>query len=98
LTVSHLQTANSSWRIPAVGLILLVIGLSLPAQETFPAFPANVTAAMDRDQMLFQSGITLPPLRPKLKDPNAPKNAMPAWGLWNNYDDRNEKGYNNDRR
>ena len=58
-------------------LSLFVTGLA--AQQSFPSFPPkDVTAAMDRDQMLFQLGIKLPTLPSKLKDPNAPANSMPA--------------------
>jgi hypothetical protein len=64
--------------------ILACIFLSLStdmlfAQQSFPSFPPpEVTAVMDRDQMLYQLGIKLPVLPSKLKDPNAPKNAIPA--------------------
>jgi hypothetical protein len=51
----------------------------LHAQQSFPSFPPkDVTAMIDRNQMLWQLGITLPTLPPKLKDPNAPQHSMPA--------------------
>jgi len=46
--------------------------------QPFPEFPPeNVTATMDRDQMLWQLGIAFPQLPPKLEDPHAPQNAFP---------------------
>lgn len=66
-------------RVLTVFFLLSVIGDPLIAQRTFLSFPPNnVTAIMDRDQMLYQLGITLPTLPSKLKDPRAPKNSMPA--------------------
>lgn len=47
--------------------------------STFPAFPpADVTNQMDRDQMLWQLGIELPSLPPRLADPNRPADAKPV--------------------
>jgi hypothetical protein len=49
------------------------------AGSPFPDFPsADVTRVQDRDQMLWQLGITLPTLPPKREDPNAPPGARPA--------------------
>jgi (4-O-methyl)-D-glucuronate---lignin esterase len=45
----------------------------------FPSFPPDsVTSTMDRDQMMWQLGISFPDLPPKLKDKNAPINAFPS--------------------
>lgn len=76
MTANILHTTKTNLLLLALTLFLYV---NAHAQQTFPAFPPkNITAAMDRDQMLFQMGITLPTLPPKLQDPNAPKNAFPA--------------------
>lgn len=62
----------------ALTFLLLFYG-NIAAQQRFPVFPPkNVTAAMDRDQMLYQLGITMPKLPSRLKDENAPKDAYPA--------------------
>ncbi|MDZ7316297.1 MAG: acetylxylan esterase [candidate division KSB1 bacterium] len=93
-------------------LFVSALCISFQAFAQIPDFPPpDVTARMDRDQMLQQLGIVLPELPPKLQDPNAPRNARPAdpnnpegnwtddaghtvtrsvFGLWNNYDDREE--------
>jgi hypothetical protein len=44
--------------------------------QAFP--PKDVTSAMDQSQMLWQLGIKLPQLPPKLQDPNRPQNAWPS--------------------
>ncbi len=50
--------------------------------QPFPAFPPdNVTATMDRDQMLWQLGLSFPLLPPKCEDPHAPKHAFPSDSL-----------------
>ncbi|GGF19446.1 hypothetical protein GCM10011383_33780 [Hymenobacter cavernae] len=49
------------------------------AQTTFPSFPpTNVTNVQDRDQMVWQLGITFPTLPPKMQDPNKPTGAYPS--------------------
>jgi hypothetical protein len=49
------------------------------AQKPFPDFPPqDVASQMDRDQMLWQLGIKLPVLPPKLQDPNRPAGAFPS--------------------
>jgi hypothetical protein len=49
------------------------------AYTQFPDFPPdNVTYTQDRDQMLWQLGITFPSLPSKLSDPNAPEGAYPS--------------------
>jgi hypothetical protein len=51
----------------------------LNAQDKFPEFPPNdVDFKMDRDQMLYQLGITFPELPAKTEDPKRPLNAWPA--------------------
>jgi hypothetical protein len=60
-------------------IILSLFTSTLAAQQSFPSFPPkDVTAAMDRNQMLHQLGMELPALPPRRQDPNAPKNAAPA--------------------
>ena len=69
----------SDFNIIALTLFLFFLGLIdlLPAQ--FPAFPPeNVTRTQDRDQMLWQLGLSFPEIPPKLEDPHAPKNAFPS--------------------
>jgi hypothetical protein len=65
-----------------LGLIVmffLVIMVSNYVCAQFPDFPpANVTNTQDRDQMLWQLGISFPGLPPKLEDPNAPEGSYPA--------------------
>lgn len=58
---------------------LLVSYLPININAQFPSFPpANVTNTMDRDQMMWQLGISFPSLPSKLKDVNAPSDAWPA--------------------
>ncbi len=63
-------------------IIVTVLCLSIAVIESyaqFPEFPPdNPTRVMDRDQMIWQLGISFPSLPPKLEDPNAPDNAWPA--------------------
>ena len=73
---------------------LIPVFLSPPAARAqFPSFPpADVTATQDRDQMLWQLGISFPELPPRLEDPNRPKNAWPRdaanpEGNWTDADD-----------
>ncbi|HVU23849.1 MAG TPA: hypothetical protein VHE13_06960 [Opitutus sp.] len=58
------------------------LGFARPAAAAdapFPELPsADVTNVQDRDQMLWQLGLALPALPPKLEDPNAPPGAKPA--------------------
>lgn len=63
--------------------ILCFLFLVAPVySQPFPDFPPeNVTATMDRDQMLWQLGISFPQLPAKLQDPNAPRNAFPSDSL-----------------
>ncbi len=59
--------------------VLLLLTIKAEGQADFPAFPPdNVSRSMDRDQMLYQLGITIPELPPKTEDPNAPTYAFPA--------------------
>lgn len=45
----------------------------------FPEFPPDdVTRTMDRDQMMWQLGISFPGLPPKMEDPNKPDSTWPA--------------------
>jgi hypothetical protein len=48
----------------------------------FPAFPpSDVTNTQDRDQMMWQLGISYPTLPAKLNDPNAPSHSYPSNSL-----------------
>jgi len=48
----------------------------------YPIFPpSNVTNTIDRDQMVWQLGLSFPNLSSKLNDPNAPLNAHPSDSL-----------------
>lgn len=79
MTVNKLQPTKTLWRLLFTGTFFALLWSKTQAQQSFPSFPPKqVTAAMDRDQMLYQLGITLPQLPSKLKDPNAPKNSYPA--------------------
>ena len=52
---------------------------AFPAKAQFPAYPpSSVTNAQDRDQMMWQLGLSYPVLPPKLADPNAPQNSQPS--------------------
>jgi hypothetical protein len=68
--------------------VAIPVGVSVSARPAIaeprahpPAFPAVPTAATttteDREQMLWQLGITPPALPPRADDPNAPPNASP---------------------
>src|SRR5216683_1037092 len=49
-----------------------------PGPSPFPAFPAaSTTTTEDREQMLWQLGITAPTLPPRAQDPSRPPNASP---------------------
>jgi hypothetical protein len=54
--------------------------LNVPKSNAqFPDFPPDdVTRTMDRDQMMWQLGISFPELPPKLEDPNRPDSAWPS--------------------
>ena len=58
--------------VVAVSLSALAAGADFP-----PIPPADVTATMDRDQMMSQLGISFLNLPPKLEDPHKPENAWP---------------------
>ncbi len=63
--------------IIAVLTVFFIASSVLYAQ--FPDFPPeNVTSTQDRDQMVWQLGISFPSLPPKLDDPNAPTGSYPA--------------------
>jgi hypothetical protein len=48
-------------------------------EAQFPPFPpSSVTKTQDRDQMMWQLGLSFPSLPPKLSDPNAPPNSHPS--------------------
>ena len=60
-----------------IAALLFLLLVQVHAQ--FPAFPpSNVTNSQDRDQMLWQLGLSYPNLPSKLQDPNAPQNAYPV--------------------
>ena len=62
-----------------ITFFLYIFGLINLLSAQFPASPPDdVTRTMDRDQMLWQLGINLPELPPKLEDPKAPKNTFPS--------------------
>ena len=65
---------NKIWSAPIVSLLFVCVSLA-----QFPEFPPdNVTHTMDRDQMLWQLGLTMPELPLKTEDPKAPEGAYPA--------------------
>ncbi|NQU86892.1 MAG: BACON domain-containing protein [Mariniphaga sp.] len=75
---------------PASRLYLILFCISLFVSILYgctsePPFsktpPEDVTRRMDRDQMLWQMGITIPDLPLRLEYPNAPKNAFPSDSL-----------------
>ena len=60
---------------------LLPLSISFP-QTQFPDVPPNnVTNVQDRDQMMWQLGLSFPELPPKLRDPNAPAGTYPSDSL-----------------
>lgn len=60
-------------------ILVYAVALSISAQTVFPVFPPDdVSSVMDHDQMLWQLGIKLPVLPPKMEDPNKPLSAWPA--------------------
>ncbi len=73
-----------------VGMAAVVVGVSAaggnpavtnaaPHPSPFPPFPtADTTTTQDRQQMLWQLGITQPTLPPRVQDPNRPSNATPV--------------------
>ena len=65
---------------PTLFLIIIFLSITTMAEAPeFPAFPPeDVTSRMDRDQMLWQLGITLPDLPPKEEDPNKPAGLEPV--------------------
>lgn len=69
--------------INLIRVIIAFLGLyliySFPLNAQFPDFPPDdVTRTQDRDQMMWQLGISYPSLPLKLEDPNAPENAWPS--------------------
>lgn len=59
--------------------LFILIFLNVVLSQNFPAFPpADVTATMDRDQMMHQLGIQFPQLPDKMDDPNKPANIHPS--------------------
>jgi hypothetical protein len=66
-------------RTVTIFVFVFFTGFLSGQQSGFPAFPPNdVTSSIDHDQMLWQLGIKLPQLPPKLLDPNKPLNAFPS--------------------
>jgi hypothetical protein len=62
-----------------VGLIAVSFTATVTVNAQFPSFPPdNVTNTMDRDQMMWQLGLSFPALPPKLQDPNAPPSSWPS--------------------
>jgi len=71
--VTYYRTTMISW------VAVLLSTTMILAQNPFPDFPpSNVTRTMDRDQMVWQLGLSFPELPPKLEDPNAPPNTWPS--------------------
>jgi hypothetical protein len=66
--------------IPALsGTSAPAAGATPRGPSPFPPFPdASITATQDRQQMLWQLGLTQPILGPITSDPNVPKNAFPV--------------------
>ncbi|MEI9944412.1 MAG: BACON domain-containing protein [Chitinophagaceae bacterium] len=57
----------------------ILFQLPAKAQSSFPSFPPkNVTATVDRDQMMSQVGVFFPKVLPRLEDKNAAKNSWPV--------------------
>ena len=76
----------SAWSIPLRSVYIWSVSVFMTfsvlcIQKTFGQFPDfppdTVTRAMDRDQMMWQLGISFLDLPSKFKDPHAPKNAWP---------------------
>jgi hypothetical protein len=66
-----------SFFVMAFAALVLFSGPDLCAQfADFP--PDDVSSTMDRDQMLWQLGISLPDLPPRATDPNAPGYSYPS--------------------
>lgn len=63
--------------IVALAAALVLSTVTLKAQ--FPSFPpSGVTITQDRDQMMWQLGLSFPPLPGKTRDANAPPNTWPS--------------------
>jgi hypothetical protein len=65
------------------GLVKILAAVWLPfffiVNAQFPDFsPDDVSYIQDRDQMMWQLGLSFPKLPPKLQDKNAPANSFPA--------------------
>src|SRR5215471_5566647 len=70
-------TLNCS--VLALFAFALLSAVPVHSQAQFPDFPPNnVTSTMDRNQMVWQLGISFPTLPPKLEDPNRPLDAWPV--------------------
>jgi hypothetical protein len=62
----------------AILVWLLIAVRPIGARAEFAEFPpSDVTATQDRDQMMWQLGVSFPQLPPKLEDPIRPANAWP---------------------
>ena len=64
-------------RIATLG-VALVMGVTAAGQQFPERPPADVTATMDRDQMMSQLGVSFISMPPKLEDPNRPDAAWPS--------------------
>jgi hypothetical protein len=74
-----MKNTNSNFRHKIFTLSAACAVSIITAHAQFPAFPpSNVTDAQDRNQMMWQLGLSFPSLPPKLQDANAPPNAHPA--------------------
>ncbi len=63
-------------------LCFIILFLTSLTNAQFPTFPPDsVTSTIDRDQMLWQLGISFPNLPPKLQDSNAPPSSFPSVSL-----------------
>lgn len=73
---------KKSYKLYNLVFFSIILGLSMiviKSNAQFPDFPPDdVTRTMDRDQMMWQLGISFPELPPKLEDPNRPDSAWPS--------------------
>ena len=74
-----MSNARDFWKRQVRRFPLFMVLLPFIARAQFPSLPPDsVTFTMDRDQMLWQLGITFPSLPDKLSDPEAPRYAHPS--------------------
>lgn len=63
----------------SISTIICTLIFITPVIAQFPSFPPDtVTSLMDRNQMMWQLGVTFPELPSKLEDKNTPPNSYPV--------------------